>query len=409
MVMRKKMMSRSRESVARLNNDPSVESVWSPTLFPAGYTFSNGNKRVSKPSGSNWYSGYATSRMPITRKSVYEVVFEGVSRNTVVGFSINPTITTYTSGNPGGFAGSGGIKIGQGYNGAVYGSAGVTANVGTFGRDGEFSIGEVIAFLCDPFTGSIYLAKNGILMNSGNPVWTVQANNGIMPAIAFYQSAAATIRSGTGALKYKYGDYSVIDDAGIDPGQGSWFFDSVNKHANIVVYGDNRYITSTATIGAALTSYSTSFVNKPMPGTKKSVFELIIANSLAFSYCGFYFGADRSGPKPGPLGQNIVSSIGIDLYSGGNPIYANGATVNVSTIGAFAENDVLGFGYDPFAKTVVVWKNGVLMNSGNPVWSNVTSLHADGGIMPGVSLNHINGRLRLNPDLPIYDYGDYTS
>lgn len=401
-----KLMPRSALSVEHLYSAPSVENAWDPLKAPASHTFSNNNKTVTRTATSTWQTGFAASKLPSTRKSAFEMTFDGLGKTAVLGFQCSDSITSFINGYPGQATLSGGIYIGQGNLGIIFKGANVSSPVSQLNQAAELSIGETIAFLYDPIVGSVCLAKNGILLNGGVPVWTFAPGLTLTPCYGLYPSAKVTLRSGAGALKYSYDGYSVPGDGGIAPNQGTNFFDAVNKSTGLLMFNNNRMATSNGNIG----SYSTSFVTRILPNTKKSVFEFIVANNAAFSLCGLYFGADRTGPKASILGQTLVSSLGLDLYSGGGgSVTGNGCTRAVTTIGAVAEGDVLAFGWDPVAKTVVMWKNGVALNSGAPIWTGITPLHADGGMLPGITMNHVNGRVRLNPDLPSYDYGAYTN
>lgn len=401
-----KLMPRSAFSVEHLYSSPSVENAWDTSRAPAAHTFTNNNKTVQRTSSNVWQTGYAAAQMPSTRKSAFEVTFDGTGKISVIGFTGAEGITAFSAGYPGQTANSGGIYWNHGNLGQIFNGAGVTAAIANLGRAGEFCIGETAGFCYDPATGKVYLAKNGILLNGGAAIWTLTPGLKLTPAYGLYPLAKVSLRSGAGALKYAYDGFSVGNDGGITPNQGINFFDAVNKHANVSIIDNGRM----AVVPTAIGAYSTSFVTRVLPNTKKSVFEFIVANRDAFSLCGLYFGADRTGPKASILGQSLVSSMGLDLYSGGGgSVTANGCTRAVTTIGTVAEGDVLAFGWDPVAKTVVMWKNGVALNSGAPIWTGITPLNADGGMVPGISMNHVNGRVRLNPDLPSYDYGAYTN
>lgn len=182
-----------------------VANAWDPARIPSAFVLSNSNKTVERTTGSAWATGFALNSLPTDKKTVWECVLDSATGPSVVGFSVATNITGYASGYIGQNANQGGVYWTPGQGGLVMAGTGITkAATGL----GEFAAGDVIAFGWDPILGTMKVWRNGVALNSGNPVWTGMIGKVALPAISLFGAIArVTIRPTE--LQYSYSGYNA--------------------------------------------------------------------------------------------------------------------------------------------------------------------------------------------------------
>lgn len=176
---------------------------WDPARIPTpAFALTNNNRTMTRNSGTGWATGYAVGALSNSQKSVWEVTLENSGYN-ITGFSTTAPATGWTSNYIGSISGSAGFYWSPGQAGVVMGT-GVTATVSSIG---ECIVGDTLAFGWDPIAGTIKVWKNGVALNSGNPIFTGLAGKTITPANSLYNPGASSSINGS-VLRYSYPGYS---------------------------------------------------------------------------------------------------------------------------------------------------------------------------------------------------------
>lgn len=384
--------------------DKMLKNEWDPAkaLQSATFAFTDEFRTIKRVSGgSYWYSHGAKYAMPTDRKSVVEYYSKpGSSLGSYIGFITTEWTTTDVSASPGSRPGSGAYSptVGQlGYTGSGTGISKVPA----LGVKGECVPGDTVAMGLDPFTGSIYLWRNGIPLNSGAPVFSGLQGKIVLPTGCTYSAGSEqTIYSGN-KLRYNYPGFSLPAEGIIDACKGSVKLNPLTKPTLSSVFENDYAVYAT---GAAA-SYQTGLASKTFDLSSKSSLEFIVqyASNSTEHYLGACFDGDNASMKAGVLGT-LANSLGIKVTGGYYVFQGNGCNVAPGLPQKLAlTGDVIAFGYDPVAKTMKLWINGTAFNSGNPVWTNVNP----NLITAAYSLRMNYACVRLNTDLPRFTYQDY--
>lgn len=393
------------QSRATANGAQALANAWDPLKIGPNESLTENNTVVTRIAAvSGWNSAHTLNPQPTDRKSVFELLPLVPGTGNMAGFTTKNPLTGYTTTYIGNAPDTGSIYWTMSNNGVLYSGTNVSKVAANLGKEAEFTKSDVAGFGYDPVTGKIVLFKNGLPLNNGEAVWTVSPGKILYPSVALYSfNAAAKILAGEGGLKYSYGQYSVPADGGIAGGQGTRFWDVSKKPSGVSLLDSGRQALVTTDLGTSYTGLATT----NLPYGKKSVVEFVVSDTTKYAIAGLYFGSDLSGPKAGALGT-LGFSLGVELSGSNNgKIYGVNCTRAITTFGAgFSVNgDVLALGYDPVARTVYAWKNGVALNSGNPVWTGVVAIDC----WPAYTLSGLGGRVKLSTDLPRYNYGDFTN
>lgn len=382
-----------------------VNNYWDPLRTPGSpISLSNSNRTIARASGSGITGALAKSIAPLDRKSVIEFRLDSQPVGALVGFTIaDPaTLTSFMTSFQGYNANQGALPLSRGSN-SVYKGTGVSSPVNTISMlEADTMPNDVLAFGYDPINGTIKAWKNGFPIYGGAPLFT-----GLIDKKLTYVGSATqlpdafTMNSGA-TLKYRYPDYSLNTEGTVVPGKGLRKFDLTRKPPSALTTLNDYSIYLPALIAGHVTGY----ITEPLPNNKKTVIEFIACSSGYASSAGLIFNdADKTGPKDGYLGS-ITNSLGMHIGGGQRGwTFGNGCTTVYGTINNSVDyGDVMAFGYDPVARTVKMWKNGVALRGGLPIWTNlpVAEVSAAYSLRDGLS------RVRVNSDALRYNYGDYT-
>lgn len=379
---------------------------WDLARIPSAYWgLTNNDKTIARTSASGWATGFAKSYLPTDRRCVYEVTLDGISNGSVVGFSTVDPLSSWQSGYAGQNPNQGGIYWTIGQLGQIFKGTGISSPTVGINQDGEFVPGDTIGVGSDPATGTIKFWRNGLPIYSGAPLFTGLIGKKIMPAASLYGIGDKVTMTTGKDLKYKYPDYTVMGEGLLVPGQGKRKIDFYRK-PNLSVLYDSDFMVCYPTGSVPAAGYTTGYIDTPFATNKKSVIEFIVHYTAANTYVGFMFDdSNKSGPRAGALGT-LANSAGMTIGGSTRGTFScQGCTQNYSLTGTqVLSGDVFAFGYDPVAKTIKAWRNGVAIQSGNAIWSNINAAE----VSAAYSLGAVRSCCKLNPDGLRYNYGDYT-
>ena len=182
---------------------------WDSTKTNNAITLSNNNRTMSgNLATSGWVSGLANSG-----KSADKFVIEFVQQaaaHSLIGFSTVPTLTPSTAGYLGGFANTACIYW-TNSSSSILSGGGITSTIGSVGI--KAIIGDVFAIAFDMTNGTAKVFKNGVVQNSGNPVWTGLTGKTIYPAGSIWErNSKFTANFTTDTLIHSYPGYVGIGD-----------------------------------------------------------------------------------------------------------------------------------------------------------------------------------------------------